>query len=183
MIFSNKVNRIVVLAVSVLLIVCSVQIYDVNRRFPNAKVISNDENNCIYLKGCQIKALDKTLYTVEEFLEAFPNDTFYRHREGADNRGSGMVVYRVEVTNHNDRAVSFVFPIRAAAAAFPSTWSNGLIQLGDDTRIEAGETKIMTAYAFYAPTLIHFTQRKKFADNEFQLIFTFYPERIVLRFD
>lgn len=183
MIFSKKINRLVFIFLLLTLIVCGVRIYDVNSRFPNAREITNDEEDSIYWKGCKVHALDKTIYTVEEYNAAFPEDGSYQYLNGKDNQGSGIVVYRVEVTNMNDRAVRFWLPVHAEAAAFPSTWHNGLSFMSDDIRIDAGETKIMMANAYYAPSLVHFTQLENMEDNEFQLIFSFYPERVVLKFD
>lgn len=184
MIFSKRVNIINTVITIMLCTVCLVMAVDVNTRFPNASVVTNDKDNAIIWRGFKVKALEKTVYTAEAYLETYPNDMFHGYyAQRQDNTNRGVIVYRVEVENFNNYTAKFSLSGNADAAAFPSAWSNGVMPLSEDVTLKPGERAVLEGAADYTPTLVHDSERDTFKDNEFQLIFSYYPERIVLKFD
>ncbi len=182
MIFSNKVlNRVHLCLALLLIIVCAVLAFRVNRRFPAAKTVTNVSGDTVEWLGCQIRALDCQVYPMEEYRTAHPEDMQYSMNT-AVNPGSGVVWFQVEVTNKNAYEVKFSLTRQAVAAAFPSAWNNGIPPLRGHGILKPGETRVMEGSAYYAPSLYHFTEAKDFPNNDFQLIFSFYPERVVLHF-
>lgn len=182
MIFSKKINRINTVIIIILCAVCLFMAVDVNTRFPNASVVTNDEDNAVVWRGFKIKALEKTVYTADEYLESYPDDMLHSHYVVQDTTDKGVVVFRVEVENLNSYTADFYLSGNANAAAFPSAWFNGVMPVTGTVTLEPGECEVVEAAADYAPSLVHFTEMETFMDNEFQLIFSYYPERIVLRF-
>lgn len=183
MIFSKKVNITLGIIVVGIICICMASAFELNRRFPNAKVVSNDETDSIIWKGCRVRAIEKQIYSVDEYNALYPDDESHQYLSERDTSGMGIVLYRVEVMNENDYEVNFKLVFQAEAAAFPSAWYNGLSPLSGGGVLEPGETQIMEATALYAPSLVHFTQLENMENNRFQLIFSFYPERVVLEFD
>lgn len=183
MIFSKKVNMINTVITIVLCVICLFMAVDVNTRFPNATVVTNDGDNAIVWRGFKVKALEKTVYTAAEYLDNHPDDMFHSYYAGRDNTDKGVVVYRIEVENLNNYTADFSISGNADAVAFPCAWSNGVMPVTGTVTLNPGERKVVEGAADYAPTLVHFTETNTFKDNEFQLIFSYYPERIVLKFD
>ena len=183
MIFSNKIaNYIHIGAILIVIIVCVFLAVDVNKRFPQAEIVSNRNNEeCVEWLGCSIKALEYGVYTIGEYKKAHPEDMNYAMADES-KEGTGVVWFRTEVTNKNDYEVKFSLTRQSVAAAFPSAWNNGVQPLSGHGVLSPGETRVMEGIAYYGPTLYHFTEAEHFPDNEFQLIFSFYPERVILHF-
>lgn len=182
MIFSKPVNRILGIITTFCIIVLLLMAVDINRRFPNAKEISNDDSDSVMWKGCRIRALKKEVCSLEEYMQIHPDDEEYSFMAEDNMYGVGIVTYYVEVINENDYTVRFRLDTAASAAAFPSGWHNGIGSKEGGVELLPGEKKMMEATSLYAPSLVHFTELDTIEENEFQLIFSFYPERVVLKF-
>lgn len=153
--------------------------------YPPAHVITNSQNNSVMWLGCEITALERIIYTPKDFNSAYPEVPYYRYLlEGnAENTDSRIVVFRVKVKNTTDAALQFVFPAYVYAEAFPSAWANGTAPITQQFHIEPGEETQMEVAAYYGPTLVYRTHLKNMENNQFQLVFSYYPDKVVLTFD
>lgn len=185
MIFSKKVNRILAVLAGVFFVTCACLIVRINILYPPAPVITNSKDNSVTWQGCEITALEKIIYTPKDFNSAYPEVMYYRYlMEGdTEHTKSRIVVFRVRVKNVTDAARSFVLPSCAYAEAFPSAWANGIAPITKDFRLEPGQEKEMEAAAYYGPSLVYPSHLQHMEDNQFQLVFSYYPDKVVLTFD
>lgn len=187
MIFSKKVNCIVYGLLSLFFIVGIILIVRINIMYPNAIVVDNKETGFVEWLGCRIEAESVKVYSPQEYVDNFPKYAMhfeYMVNDRYDEAKEGVVVYTIKVTNTNNETIDFRPHMQAYACSEPSMWCNGLAPLTSDTTVlEAGQTKEYIVASSYQPSLVHSKYIDRMREEEFQLIFSNYPEKILLRFD
>lgn len=182
MIFSKSLNKVHLVLLICFIVIGTILIFDVNSRFTKAIIVTNDEENSIVWLGCKVKATEINIYTFDEYNLVYPDDPSYIYAENYCSYGSGIVVYKTEVTNTTDTDVRFSPARFAVAAAFPSAWSNGVMPVNKHGILAPGETKVMEVSTVFTPSLIHASQIDNFRNNRFYLIFSSYPQQVMLEF-
>jgi hypothetical protein len=184
-IFSKKINTILICLTIVFFIVCGVLIARINISYPKAGAISNDENNAVLWKNCEVKAVSKTLYTAEEFNRIYPDVSFYKYLLNGDydNTYTKLVVFKVNVTNKCDSVIRYALSNTAVAEAFPSAWHNGVAPISDYKLVNAGESADLEVVALVPKSLVNDSHRVSVFNDDFHLVFSYYPDKVYLKFD
>ena len=71
----------------------------------------------------------------------------------------------------------------AEAEAFPSAWHNGVPPLSGKSKLAAGEESIVEVSSLYSPSLVNHLQIGNMESNEYHLVLSYYPEKIMLLFN
>ena len=185
MIFSKKVNIVNAIIVAIFLIVCGCMIIHINRIYGKADIVTNSEDNSVMWLGCKVTALNKKIYTVEDFLTAYPDNAMYKYllNGSYDTTNYRIVVFKVNVKNTTESTVGFSLSKQVVAEAFPSAWSNGAPPISGNGELAPGADSDFEVGALYSPSLVHATHLDAMESNQFELVFSYYPEKIVLKFD
>jgi len=184
-IFSKKINIVCIIFLIGFLTVCGFMIVQINISYPKAGVISNDQDNSIMWNGCKVKAVSKTIYKPEDFMTAYPDIPFYKYLLSGnfDNTYTRIVLFKVKVTNTTDSAINFSLTNYTVAEAFPSAWNNGLPPIVDNKKLQPGESSDFEVASLIADSLVSVAHLKTIENDEFHLVFSYYPDKVYLKFD
>lgn len=186
MIFSKKINLYIYSFLAIFIIGCLIFIIRINLLYPNAKIVDNTETGYIMWRGCKIEADSVEVFSPEEFVENFPEYVYqfdYLLNNRHDNRLEGIAVFKIKITNETEKSVDFRVNGQAYACSTPSMWANGLAALSEEHIIEPNKTVEYVVGAAYQPTLVNKKYIERMKTSEFMLVFSNYPERLLLRFN
>lgn len=185
MIFSRKINIVCTVLLVAFFIICGIMVFQVNSSYAKAGVILNDQDNSVMWNGCKIKAISKTIYKPDTFMETYPNVSFYKYLlDGThDNTYARIVVFKVNITNTTNAAIGYSLTQTAKAEAFPSAWYNGVAPITDNKKLGPGESGDFEVAALCPETLVSVPHLKTIENDEFHLVFSYYPDKVYLKFE
>lgn len=186
MIFSKKVNIVHAVLALIFLVICTIGCIRINSEFPQVKEVSNKETGYIMFRNLEIRPVEMKLYTVQEFCDQFPNVMEYNYLlanpEHYDLDNTRIVYYKVSAANNTENDIRFTITY-AVAASYPHCWDNGIPPFPGPVKVKAGETTEFEGAALCTPLLAGYKDVSELKGEQFYLIFSGYPEKIMLTFD
>lgn len=176
-------RRISISAIIIFSVVSAILISGNKKRFPEAKQIY-EEKNSIDWYGCEITPIEKQIYTVDEYVEAFPNDQNYSYikNSGKDYSDNVLVVVRIKVKNKTSDTVSFIIS-NMQMELVPCMAANGVPIISGKTKLAPGEESEQTGVVLYTSSQLRNCSIDKIKNEKVQLVLSYYPEKIALAFD
>lgn len=169
----------------IILIIWVSAFYRINSRFPNAPECYYTKEAPAMLDGIEVTPLEKNIYTVEEFAKIYPDSNKYSNLTEEIRNGYRLIVFDVRFRNTTQAALKFS-TVSFIAESWPSAYSNGSSPVdGGKTRIlEPGEAIVLSLVTNMNDIgLIKTKYLENPEESQFNLVYSYYPEKKILKFE
>ena len=179
--------KLIVLCISsIAIVICAVMIIRINVLYPNAEVISYTKDNPVDINGLEVKPIDYSVYTLDEFSEISSEYDRYLEREDKDKKR--VVVFALSVRNTTDDIISyspsFVMVIEelcASNGSFPIINNDNPSQ--QSINVLPGEERQLVLKSMLSTSMLKYENFDKIESSTMTLVYSFYPYRRKLVFD
>lgn len=171
--------KLIVLCISsIAIVICAVMIIRINVLYPNAEVISYTKDNPVDINGLEVKPIDYSVYTLDEFSEISSEYDRYLKRENKDKKR--VVVFTLSVRNTTDDIISyspsFVMVIEelcASNGAFPIINNDNPSQ--QSINVLPGEERQLVLKSMLSTSMLKYENFDKIESSTMTLVYSFYP--------
>lgn len=180
--FKNRRKILLYVITAIFFSVCFFLIWDINHRFPNAKVEECNLNQSIKWNNLDFTPISRKVYTAQEYAVAYPEDSYDIDMK----QGTMHVVFTIQVSNHTQQDIKLKNIMLMQAETSPFVMGNGISMVGDLVSvIKAGtEENVIEMSSVMSSNLVdsNYWSKERLESCEFHLVFTYYPVKKILNF-
>ncbi|SEW43039.1 hypothetical protein [[Clostridium] fimetarium] len=183
MIFIKKYKKILLcIAIGIFFCASFYMIWDINHRFPNAKVEEYVLNQSMKWKDLDFTPISRKIYSAEEYAVAYPEDSYDFDME----KGFLHVVFTIKISNNTSNDIKLKDLMLMQVETSPFEFGNGISMVGNMVGVikSGSQGTVIELSTVISNSLVseNYWSKEKLESCAFHLVFTYYPAKKILNF-